>query len=75
MLRIAGFRVKKLGKKQLRMIHKVDFDQVRRSLRAALSMRRWVFQIKDSRIGVGMRTAFGGSSPLDSSGCVLDLGG
>jgi len=39
---ISSEKVKKLGKKQLRMIHKVDFDQ-----------------IKDARIGVGLRTAFG----------------
>lgn len=39
---ISSEKVKKLGKKQLRMIHKVDFDQIR-----------------DSRIGVGLRTAFG----------------
>eukprot|EP00658_Telonema_sp_P-2_P013773 TRINITY_DN15224_c0_g1_i4.p1 TRINITY_DN15224_c0_g1~~TRINITY_DN15224_c0_g1_i4.p1 ORF type:complete len:176 (+),score=49.19 TRINITY_DN15224_c0_g1_i4:247-774(+) len=48
---ISSEKVKKLGKKQLRMIHKVDFDQ-----------------IKDARIGVGLKTAFGGMKARGSSG-------
>eukprot|EP00656_Telonema_subtile_P003706 TRINITY_DN11682_c0_g1_i2.p1 TRINITY_DN11682_c0_g1~~TRINITY_DN11682_c0_g1_i2.p1 ORF type:complete len:179 (-),score=56.51 TRINITY_DN11682_c0_g1_i2:192-728(-) len=48
---ISSEKVKKLGKKALRMIHKVDFDQIR-----------------DARIGVGMRTAFGGIKERGSGG-------
>ena len=52
-------RVKKLGKKQLRMIHKVDFDQVPLPVDVAVCLIVLCIQIKDARIGVGLRTAFG----------------
>ena len=52
-------RVKKLGKKQLRMIHKVDFDQVPLPVYVAVCLIVLCIQIKDARIGVGLRTAFG----------------